>query len=230
MSAPSWPRQMKALLLKDLRLELRTREIVVAMVLFAVLAMVIFQFGFGTRDEDLTRFAGGLLWVTLAFTAVLGVGRSYVAEREQRVLDGLLVAPVSRLVLMSAKAIAIVAYLLAVEVIVVPLLGVFFVKGPFAADIGWIMLVCLVADVCIAVAGTLFASLALFTRARELLLPVLFLPSLVPVVIAAAGATHAVAGGANDMPEYRGYVLFLAAYALIFALVTYATYDAVFDD
>jgi heme exporter protein B len=221
---------MRALLLKDLRLELRTKETVVAMLLFAVLAMIIFQFGFGTREEDLTRFAGGLLWVTLAFTAVLGVGRSYVAEREQRVLDGLLIAPVSRLVLMVAKALAIVGYMSAVEIVAVPLLGLFFVDGPFITDIPLIALVCLVANVCIAIVGTLFASLALFTRARELLLPVLFLPSLVPVVIAAAGATHAVTGGPNDLPEYRGYVLFLAAYALVFALVAYATYDAVFDD
>ena len=90
---PSWPRQLRALLLKDLRLELRTRDTIAAMILFAVAAMVIFQFGFGTRDTDLTRFAGGLLWVTIALTAVLGVGRTYVAEREQRVLDGLLAAP-----------------------------------------------------------------------------------------------------------------------------------------
>ena len=73
-----------ALVRKDLRLELRTRETIVAMVLFAIVMLAILQFGFGTRDDDLTRFVGGLMWVTLAFTAVLGVGRSYVAEREQR--------------------------------------------------------------------------------------------------------------------------------------------------
>jgi heme exporter protein B len=227
---PRWTRQLRALLLKDLRLELRTRDTVVAMVLFAVVAMVIFEFGFGTRTDDLTPFAGGLLWVTLAFTAVLGVGRSYVAEREQRVLEGLLVAPVSRLVMMAAKALAIVAYMLAVEVVVVPLLGIFFIEGPFAADLGWIFLVCLLADIGIGMLGTLLASLALFTRARELILPVLFLPSLVPVVIAAAGATHAVAGGANDLAEYRGYCLFLGVYAVVFGLVAYATHEAVFDD
>lgn len=227
---PSWPRQLRALLVKDLRLELRTRETVAAMVLFAVLALILFQFGFGTRSDDLTPVAGGILWVTLAFTAVLGVGRSYVAEREQRVLDGLLVAPVSRLVLMVAKALAIIAYMLAVQVVTVPLLGLFFVQGDFAADLGWILLVCLLADLGIGIMGALVASLALFTRARELIVPVLFLPLLVPVVIAAAGATFAVAGGANDLPEYRGYCLFLGVYALVFALVGYATYEAVFDD
>ena len=234
--APRWTRQLRALLLKDLRLELRTRETVVAMVLFAVVVMVIFQFGFGThadeftRSGDLTPLAGGLLWVTIALTSVLGVGRTFVAEREQRVLEGLLVAPVPRLVLMAAKVIVIVAYLAAVEVVAVPLLGAFFVDSLSLGDVALIAVVCLLADLGIAVLGTLLATLALFSRARELLLPVLFLPSLVPVVIAAAGATHAVAGVANDLAEYRGYCLFLGIYALTFALVAYATYEVVFDD
>ena len=78
--------------------------------------------------------------------------------------------------------------------------------------------------------GALLASMAVFTRARDLLLPVLFLPSLLPVVIAAAGATHAVTMGPNDLAEYRGYCMFLAVYAVIFGLVAYATYEFVFDD
>lgn len=227
---PSWRRQMRALMLKDLRLELRTRDTAIAMALFAVLAMVIFQFAFGARGDDLTPFAGGILWATLSLTAVLGVGRSWVPEREQRVLDGILVAPVSRLVLLASKAAAIYVYLLAVEVIAVPLVALFFVRGSVAGDLGLVVLVCLLANLCIAVLGSLYACLALFARARELLLPVLFLPSLLPVVIAAAGAVNAVAGGTNDLSEYRGYCLFLGVYAVIFGLVAYATYDHVFDD
>lgn len=227
---PRWTRQMRALLLKDLRLELRTRDTLVAMVLFSVLAMLVLQFAFQRVEDDLTLFAGGLMWAVLSLTAVLGVGRSYVAEREQGVLDGLLVAPVSRLVLMSAKALAIAAYLFALEVIVVPLVGVFFVKGPYFGDLGWIALVCLLANVAIGVLGSLMAALALHGRARELLLPIIFLPSLLPVVIAASGATHAVTKGPNDLAEYRGYCLFLLVYAVTFGLVTFATYESVFDD
>jgi len=227
---PRWTTQMRALLMKDLRLELRTRDTLVAMVLFSVLAMLVLQFAFQRVQDNLTLFAGGLMWVVVALTAVLGVGRSYVAEREQGVLDGLLVAPVSRLVLMTAKAISIVVYLLALEVIVVPLVGIFFVKGPYFGDLGWIALVCLLADVGIGVLGSLMAALALHGRARELLLPVIFLPSLLPVVIAASGATHAVTQGPNDLAEYRGYCLFLLVYAVTFGLVTFATYESVFDD
>jgi heme exporter protein B len=228
--SPSWPRQLRALLLKDLRLELRTRDTIVAMLLFSVVAMMIFQFAVGSRGDDLTDVAGGILWATLALTAVLGVGRSWVPEREQRVLDGILVAPVNRLVLLAAKVGAIYAYLLAVEIIAVPLMALFFIRGPEPVDLLLVGVVCLLANLGIAVLGSLLACLALFARARELLLPVLFLPSLLPVVIAAAGATHAVAAGTNDLAEYRGYLLFLGVYAVIFGLVAYATYDHVFDD
>ena len=229
MSA-SWPRQLRALLLKDLRLELRTRDTIVAMILFSVVAMMIFQFAVGSRGDDLTDVAGGILWATLALTAVLGVGRSWVPEREQRVLDGILVAPIPRLVLLASKVGAIYAYLLVVEVIAVPLTALFFIRNGQAADLLLVGVVCLVANLGIAVLGSLLACLALFARARELLLPVLFLPSMIPVVIAAAGAVHSVAGGTNDLAEYRGYLLFLGVYAVIFGLVAYATYDHVFDD
>jgi heme exporter protein B len=227
---PTWSRQLRALLLKDLRLELRTRDTLIAMVLFAVVAMLIFQFAVGGKGDDLSDVAGGILWATLALTAVLGVGRSWVPEREQRVLDGILVAPIPRMVLLVAKAGAIYAYLLAVEVIAVPLMALFFIHGPDPGDLLLVGVVCLLANVGIAVLGSLLACLALFARARELLLPVLFLPSLLPVVIAAQGATSAVAAGTNDLAEYRGYCLFLGVYAVIFGLVAYATYEHVFDD
>lgn len=227
---PSWRRQLLALMLKDLRLELRTRDTVVAMVLFAVVAMTIFQFAVGGRGQDLTGVAGGILWATLALTAVLGVGRSWVPEREQRVLDGILSAPVPRDVLLIAKAGAIYAYLVAVEVVAVPVMTVFYIRQPVPSDLLLIGVVCLIANLGISILGSLLAVLALFARARELLLPVLFLPSMVPVVIAATGATHAVAAGTNDLAEYRGYCLFLGVYAVIFGLVAYATYEHVFDD
>lgn len=227
---PSWWRQFRALLLKDLRLELRTRDTIAAMVLFAVVAMLIFQFAFGGRGQNLSEVSGGILWATLALTAVLGVGRSWVPEREQRVLDGLLCAPVPRDLLLVARAASIFAYLLVVEVVAVPLVTIFFVRGQVLGDLLLIGLVCILANVGIAILGSLLACLALFARARELLLPVLFLPSLLPVVIAASGATQAVSGGTNDLGEYRGYCLFLGVYAVIFALVAYATYEHVFDD
>jgi heme exporter protein B len=244
MSArPRARRQLLALLRKDLRLELRTRDTIVSMLLFATLLMLIFQFGIGSRTADLdtsdglpaqvdniTPFAGGILWATIALTAVLGVGRAWVPEREQRVLDAILVAPVSRSLLMFGKAVSLYLYLVVLEVIVVPVAFLFFVRGAGPEQLLAVVVVCLLANLCIAVLGSLMSGLALFARAREVLLPVLFLPSMMPVVIAAAGATHAATQGTIDLPEFRGYCLFLGAYALIFSLVAYATYDHVFDD
>jgi len=225
----TWPRQLRALVMKDVRLELRTRETAIAMMLFVVLAMVILQFGFDVGDRQLGQFIGGLLWVPLAFAAVLGVGRSYVAEREQRVLDTLLVAPVSRFVMLLARAIAIVGYLLAVQVIAIPLAGIFFVRGEYWSDIGWLFLAAFLADVGIGILGTLVAAMAVFTRARELVMPVIFLPLMLPLVIAAAGATRSVVVN-DDMGQYWGYCLFLGGFAVLFTLVAVATFDAVFDD
>ncbi|MFN8110237.1 MAG: heme exporter protein CcmB [Thermoleophilia bacterium] len=222
--------QVRALVRKDVLLELRTRETGVAMVLFALVAMVLFQFTIGTRTEDPTPFAGGIIWGTVALTAVLGVGRTWVPEREQRVLDGLLAAPVPRLAFLAARVVTLVVSLLAVQVLVVPLAVVFFVRDTALTGVLLTGLVCLVADVAIALVGAFLASMSVFTRARELLLPVLMLPSLLPVVIAAAGATHAVLGPHANRGEYRGYILFLLVYGVVFALVAYATFDHVLDD
>ena len=223
-------RQMRALLVKDLRLELRTRETAVAMGLFALVGMMIFQFAIGTRTDDATPFAGGIIWATLALTAVLGVGRTWVPEREQRVLDALLTAPVPRLVLMLARSVALVLYLLTVQVVVVPMAIVFFVRDAAFSDLGLVAVVCVLADVAIAIVGALLASMSVFSRARELLLPVLLLPSIIPVVIAAAGATHAVLGPGNALDEYWRYCVFLGVYAVVFGLVAFATFDHVLDD
>ena len=131
---------------------------------------------------------------------------------------------------MSARAVALVIYLLGVQVIVVPLTAVFFVRGGSPVNLLLVAGVCVLADIGIGIIGSLLASMSVFSRSRELVLPVLLLPSLVPVVIAAAGATHAVLGPVRQMAEYRGYCLFLAVYAVIFALVAYATFDYILDD
>jgi heme exporter protein B len=228
--SPRSRRQYAALLRKDLRLEFRTRETVVAMGLFSLVVIILFQFTVGSRIGDMRAVAGSIMWATLALGAVLGVGRTWVPEREQRVLDAILVAPVSRLVLLCARATALVIFLLGVQVVVVPLTVIFFVNGTSAVNLLLVAGVCILADICIGVLGALLSSMSVFSRSRELVLPVLLLPSLIPVVITAGGATDAVLGPTRQMAEYRGYCLFLAVYAVIFALVAYATFDYILDD
>lgn len=223
-------RQLRALVRKDVLLEAHTKETIVAMALFALVSMVIFQFAVGQRAGDSSLIAGGIIWATVSLAAVLGVGRTWVPEREQRVLDGLLIAPVARLTMFTARAIVLTLFLLAVEAVIVPLGIVFFTRDTAPADLALMAGVCVLANLCIAVAGTLLASMSVFSRARELVIPVLLLPALVPVVIAASGATQAVLGPGTELAEYLGYCRFLAVYAAVFSLVAYATYDHVLDD
>ncbi len=227
---PSARRQYAALLRKDLRLEYRTRETIVAMGLFSLVVTILFEFTVGERIGNTSAIAGGIIWATLTLGAVLGVGRTWVPEREQRVLDAILIAPVPRLVMMMARTTALVLFLLGVQVVVVPLAIVFFVNGTSPASLVLIAGVCILADVCIGIMGALLSSMSVFSRTRELVLPVLLLPSLIPVVIAAGGATDAALSAPRQMAEYRGYCLFLAVYAVIFALVAYATFDYILDD
>jgi heme exporter protein B len=227
---PSRRRQYLALVRKDLRLEFRTRETVVAMGLFSLVITILFEFTIGERVGNTTAIAGGIIWGTLALGAVLGVGRTWVPEREQRVLDAILIAPVPRLVLMTARTTALVIFLFGVQVVVVPLAVVFFVNGASPGTFALIAVVCVLADICIGILGALLASMSVFSRTRELVLPVLLLPSLIPVIIAAGGATDAALNTPWQLAEYRGYCLFLAVYAVIFALVAYATFDYILDD
>jgi heme exporter protein B len=221
-------RQFLALLRKDLRLERRTRDTMTSVLLFSVLVMFVFQFGFA--QDQLTRFAPGIMWATITLAAVLIVGRAWVSERDQRVLDLLLVSPTPRGLLATAKAAAIFLQLTLMQIVVVPMVGFLFVEGGFASDLGLLAVICLLANLAIALLGTLVAGLAIFTRARELLVPAMGLPLMIPVVIAASGATRAVLGVANDMAEYVRYGGLLAGYAVVLALVAYATYEALFDD
>jgi len=177
-----------ALLRKELAIELRTRESVPAMVLFTVTTYVIFHFGLdrNTVDGDL---AAGVLWVTLLFAAILGINRLFVADHEQGGFDGFLLAPVDRSAMLVAKAVALLAFLCAVELVAVPAFGLLLLGPSLAQALPGLLVVLLAADVGIAVVGTLVAALAIQTRARDLMVPLLALPLLVPVVLGASKAT-----------------------------------------
>jgi len=217
-----------ALLRKELALELRTRESVPAMVLFTVTTYVIFHFGLdrNTIDGDL---AAGVLWVTLLFAAILGINRLFVADHEQGGFDGFLLAPVDRTAMLVAKAIALLAFLGVVELAAVPAFGLLL--GPSLVQaLPELLVVLLAADVGIAVVGTLVAALAIQTRARDLMVPLLALPLLVPVVLGASQATAPLLepSGAGALPG--DWLSLLALYDLLFALIAYAVFDFLLED
>jgi len=218
-----------ALLRKDLRTELRTFESVPAMTLFAVTTFVLFHFGLDrdTLDGDL---AAGVLWVTILFAAVLGQNRLFVAEQEQGGFDGFLLAPVDRTALFVAKALALFGFLALVQLVAVPAFAILLLGPDLLDALPQLLLVLVLGTAGLAVVGTLVAGLAVRTRARELLGPLLTLPLLVPVVLAASEATGPLlAASGPEALSYR-WVAVLAVYDLLFGLVAYGVFDFLLED
>ena len=218
-----------AVLSKELALELRTREAVPAMVLFTVTTYVIFHFGLDRNaiDGDL---ASGVLWVTLLFAAILGINRVFVTDHEQGGFDGFLLAPVDRTALFVAKAIALFSFLCVVELVAVPAFALLLLSPSLGQALPGLLVVLLAANAGIAVVGTLVAALAIQTRARDLMVPLLALPLLVPVVLGASRATAPLVaqGGAGPLPG--DWLALLALYDLLFALIAYAVFDFLLED
>jgi heme exporter protein B len=204
-------RDAAALARKDLLLELRGRETLPAMALFVVAMLVAFRFAL---PGEQTGAADGLLWVAIVFTALLGLGRAFVPEREQGVLDALVLAPCDRSAIWLAKVLATLAFLVLVEAIALPLFAAFFESVDGATVVA-----VLLADVGICAVGTLLAAMAVAGRARELLLPLLFLPLAIPIVVGGVGAT------VTDEPGR--YLAFLGLYDLVFAILAWATFEYV---
>jgi heme exporter protein B len=214
---------------KDLLVELRTKESVPAMALFAITTFVIFHFALG-RDRLEGELAAGVLWVTLLFAAILGINRLFVAEREQAGFDGILMAPIERTSLLLAKAGALLIYLVALEAIALPVFALFFFDSSFWHALPRLALVTLLADVGLAAVGAMLASIAVHTRARDLLLPLLLLPLSVPVVIAAAEATKPLLSVPLDTSGVVKWLAVLALYDAVFGLLAYALFDFLMED
>jgi heme exporter protein B len=204
-----------ALARKDLLLELRARDTLPAMLLFVVSTLVVFHFVLPGDSSELA--ATGLLWVALVFTALLGLSRAFTAEREQGVIDGLVLAASDRSAIWLGKAVSILVFLGLAEVVALPAYDILY------GDVDWALIAGVaLADLGIAAVGTLLAAMAAASRARELLLPLLFLPLAIPIVVGGVGAS------VTDDPGR--YVGFLALYDAIFALVCWATFEYVITE
>jgi heme exporter protein B len=218
-----------AILRKDLRSELRTLESIPAMAIFAVTTFVIFHFALdrSSLEGDL---AAGVLWVTLLFAAVLGINRLFVAEVEEGGFDGFLLAPVDRTALFVAKATSLVAFLAVLELVAVPAFALLLLEPSLGQALPALLAPLALATIGLAVVGTLVSAIAVRTRARELIVPLVGLPLLVPVVLAAAQATSPLlaADGAGGL-EGR-WLAFLALYDLVFGLIALGVFDFLLED
>jgi heme exporter protein B len=218
-----------AIVRKDFKLEARAFESVPAMLMFSVTTFVLFHFGLD-RAALAGDLAAGVLWVTLLLAAVLGMNRLFATEHEQGGFDGFLLAPVDRTALFVAKATVLFAFLVAVEVIAVPAFALLLLEPGPGQALPELLAVLALADVGIAVIGTLVGALGVQTRARELMVPLLALPLLIPVVIGAAEATAPLFAAAGAEPLPGRWLAVLALYDAVFALLAYAVFDFLLED
>jgi len=218
-----------AILRKDLALELRTKESVPAMALFTVTVFVLFHFGLD-RDSLDGELAAGVLWVTLLLAAVIGVSRLFAAEREQGGIEGLLLAPVDRTSLFLAKGAALFLYLVALELVAVPAFGVLLLGPDLGAALPELAAILLLADLGLAAVGALVAALASETRAREVITPLLLLPLLVPLLIAAAQASEPLLREHAASEDLGRWLVLLSLYDVVFVLLSVAVFDYLLED
>jgi len=219
----SWM-QLRAIIAKDLRSELRARHIWLGMGFFALLVLVVFNFAFDLRVENTIAVAPGALWVAFVFASVIGLGRTLAAELERGRMDRLLLCPVDRQVLFLAKLAGNLLFMGAVELVALPVFAVLYTVPVLAPGM---LPVVLLGTLGIATVGTLLSAVAASTRAREILLPLLVFPLLVPVVIAVVKATQAVISPvAHDAP----WLGLLAAFDLLFLSVSALTFRFVVED
>ncbi len=219
----------RAILAKDLRLELRTKESVPAMTLFTLTVYVLFHFGLD-RDTLDGSLASGVLWVTLLLAAVVGVTRLFAAEREQGGIDGLLLAPVDRTSLFVAKATALFLFLCAVELVALPAFALLLLGPDLLEPLPRLLPVLLLANVGLAVVGALVAALATATRSPDLIVPLLLLPLLVPVLIAAAEASEPLLRDDPTADRLGRWLGLLTLYDVVFVLLSVAVFDFLLED
>jgi heme exporter protein B len=201
-----------ALTRKDLRVELRGRDTLPAMLLFVLATLVVFHFAL--PEQSGAGAAYGLLWVAIVFTALLGLARAWVPEHEHGVLDGLVLAPCDRSAIWLGKALATLAFLVAAQGVALPAFAAFFEPVDVTAIAG-----VLLADIGICAVGSLMSAMASAGSSREVLLPLLVLPLAIPLVVGGVGTAVS--------PEAGRFLLFLVLYDCVFAVLSWASFEYV---
>ena len=211
---------------KDVRLEFRSRDTIVSALIFGLIVVVVFNFGLNRTPGSLAPAAPGLLWVAYGFVAVLAMNRAFARELDQGALDGLLAAPVSRDAVFLGKMLGTLAFMLVIEAVLLPVFAVMLNLPALSATLG---LIILLATVGFATVGTFFSAIAAQTRSREILLPVLFFPVIVPVIIAAVEATALVLQGGPMLPVWTRWLPLLVVFDALFLVICPWIFGYVFE-
>ena len=211
---------------KDMLTELRTKEIIVSVLVFALLVMVIFSFAFGMGGDRTEMVAPGILWVALTFGGVIGLNRVFAVEKENSRLEGLMLCPVDRAVIYWGKLAGSFTFMLAVAVVITPIFLALFNLPMFLPRLALIIILALLGFAAI---GTLFSALAANTRARDIMLPILFLPVVVPVIVAAVKATGPVLAG-GSWGEMSTWLQIMIAFDIIYLVVATLVFEFVVEE
>ena len=222
----SFWRAASAVVWKDITSELRHKEVVSAMFVFSLLVILIFNFSLELDKSARDNVAGGVLWVTFVFAATLGLNRTFAAEKDRGLLDGLLLAPIDRSALFVGKMLSTFIFVLIVEIIVVPLFSLLYDVYLFTP---LLLLVLLLGTLGYTVVGTLLAAITIHTRSREVMLPILLFPVAVPVIMAAVRASTGILEG-DTWGNISGPVNLVVVYDIILFAIAIMTFDYLIEE
>ena len=215
-----------AVYLKDVRLEARSKETVGAVLIFALLVAFIFNFAFDATPDVVAIVGPGIVWVAYVFTGILGLNRTFALERDRGTLDGLMLAPVGREAIYLGKLLSAISVMLVVEILMVP---VFLVLYEISLLDLRFALAALLATIGFAAVGTLFSAIAVHTRAREVLLPLLFLPVVLPVIMAAVAVTASVLDR-DGWSAVTSWLQLMVAFDIVFLVVSSWAFEFVLEE
>jgi len=218
-------RKAIAITWKDVLSEMRTREIVFSVLVFTFLVIVTFNFAFGNNPGTMELVAAGMLWVTFAFAGILSLNRAFVAEKEEGCLEGLMVCPVSREVIYVGKMLGSLLFMLVIEAIALPIFAFLF---NLSLSLQLIIITVLTTIGFVAV-GTIFSALAVNTRAREMILPILFLPIVAPIIIGAVEASKLALSG-ESWGAMATWLQIIGAFDAIFLGVSFLVFAFVIEE
>ncbi len=222
----SYLRKVMAIVWKDVRAELRTKDILSSMLVFAGLSVLIFQFAFDLRADNVRLVLPGVLWIAITFAGVLGLNRSFILEQDRGSLEGLLLAPVDRSAIYFGKLLGNLLFIFIVELLLLPLMTVLFNVWLLSPAL---LLVLALGTLGYAAVGTLFAALSINTRAREVMLPILLFPVMVPVFVAGVQAVSRLLDG-DSLADIMRWVQLLVAYDAIFIATAMLLFDYVVEE
>jgi len=217
---------VSAILWKDLKIELRTKEIFASSFLFALIVLVIFNFTLFLSPTEATRLGAGFLWISFTFAGLLSLNRSFALEKEESCAQGLVISPADKGAVYLGKLLSNVVFMLATELVILPLFAAFF-NVSITGHVGILLLALLLGSVGFSSVGTIFSAMAAGTRMREVMLPVLLLPVSVPLIIAAVETT-AYALGSGERPDF--WIRLMVVYDVVFVTSSLLVFEYVLEE